>query len=131
MVSMGWLMRCMSPGRWNTGLTTPKHAEYQITQFDLGEYYTTHQAMPSEVPVDRLAPGTKNNSSPKRARAILHHRDSVAFNGVFLVVTSTLALTILKVWRESDCKPNSDLRRKTSHKTTVMAFPQCMLSTSG
>ncbi|GFV55908.1 hypothetical protein TNCV_1390241 [Trichonephila clavipes] len=39
----------MSPGRCNTGLTTPKHAEYQS---DPGEYYTTHQAMPSEVPVD-------------------------------------------------------------------------------
>ncbi|GFV12582.1 hypothetical protein TNCV_4425351 [Trichonephila clavipes] len=43
----------MSPGRCNTGLTTPGHAEYQIINLILGEYYTTHQAMPSEVPVDR------------------------------------------------------------------------------
>ncbi|GFT80188.1 uncharacterized protein TNCV_4506001 [Trichonephila clavipes] len=43
----------MSPGRCNTGLTTPRHAEYQTYQSDLEEYYTTHQAMPSDVPVDR------------------------------------------------------------------------------
>ncbi|GFU20093.1 uncharacterized protein TNCV_1192291 [Trichonephila clavipes] len=43
----------MSPGRYNTGLTTPRHAGYQIINLILGEYYTTHQAMPSEVPVDR------------------------------------------------------------------------------
>ncbi|GFU37547.1 uncharacterized protein TNCV_4274751 [Trichonephila clavipes] len=42
----------MSPGRCNTGLTTPRHAEYQIINLILGEYYTTHQAMPSEIPVD-------------------------------------------------------------------------------
>ncbi|GFW60546.1 hypothetical protein TNCV_568941 [Trichonephila clavipes] len=41
----------MSPGRCNTGLTTPRHAEYQT--INLGEYYTTRQAMPSEAPVDR------------------------------------------------------------------------------
>ncbi|GFX21032.1 hypothetical protein TNCV_2045081 [Trichonephila clavipes] len=40
----------MSPGRCNTGLTTPRHADYQS---DLEEYYITHQAMPSEVLVDR------------------------------------------------------------------------------
>ncbi|GFV18682.1 hypothetical protein TNCV_4755691 [Trichonephila clavipes] len=40
----------MSPGRCNTGLTTPRHARHQS---DHGEYYTTHQAMPSELPVDR------------------------------------------------------------------------------
>ncbi|GFV69578.1 hypothetical protein TNCV_4064581 [Trichonephila clavipes] len=40
----------MSPGRRKTGLTTPRPAEYQS---DLGEYYTTHQAMPSEVQVDK------------------------------------------------------------------------------
>ncbi|GFT38542.1 hypothetical protein TNCV_2748221 [Trichonephila clavipes] len=42
----------MSPGRCNTGLTSPRHDEYQIINLILGEYYTTHQAMPSEVPVD-------------------------------------------------------------------------------
>ncbi|GFX97212.1 hypothetical protein TNCV_557021 [Trichonephila clavipes] len=31
----------------------PRHAEYQIINLILGEYYTTHQAMPSEVSVDR------------------------------------------------------------------------------
>ncbi|GFS55654.1 uncharacterized protein TNCV_131661 [Trichonephila clavipes] len=41
----------MSPGRCNTGLTTPRHAEFNY-QSDLGEYYTTRKAMPSEVPVD-------------------------------------------------------------------------------
>ncbi|GFW51379.1 hypothetical protein TNCV_4838231 [Trichonephila clavipes] len=34
-------------------LQRPRHAQYQNYQSDLGEYYTTHQAMPSEVPVDR------------------------------------------------------------------------------
>ncbi|GFV28789.1 hypothetical protein TNCV_3987381 [Trichonephila clavipes] len=43
----------MSPVRCNTGLTTPRHAEYQIINLFLGEYYTTHLAMPSEVPADR------------------------------------------------------------------------------
>ncbi|GFW74236.1 uncharacterized protein TNCV_2524401 [Trichonephila clavipes] len=43
----------MSPGRCNTGLTTPRHTEYQIINLILENYYTTHQAMPSEVPVDR------------------------------------------------------------------------------
>ncbi|GFU89934.1 hypothetical protein TNCV_1970261 [Trichonephila clavipes] len=50
MVSM---IRSMSPGRCNTGLTTPRRAEYPNYQSDLVEYCTTHQAMPSEVPVYR------------------------------------------------------------------------------
>ncbi|GFV38640.1 putative DD41D transposase [Trichonephila clavipes] len=42
----------MSPGRCNTGLTTPRHAGVSNYPSDLGENYTTHQAMPYEVPVD-------------------------------------------------------------------------------
>ncbi|GFT91028.1 hypothetical protein TNCV_2008661 [Trichonephila clavipes] len=42
----------MSPGRCNTGLTTPRNAQYQIIKLIL-EYYSTHQAMPSEAAVDR------------------------------------------------------------------------------
>ncbi|GFT08013.1 uncharacterized protein TNCV_2589381 [Trichonephila clavipes] len=43
----------MSPGRCNTGLTTPRHAEYQIINLILGNITPLTQAMPSEVPVDR------------------------------------------------------------------------------
>ncbi|GFV20069.1 hypothetical protein TNCV_4193681 [Trichonephila clavipes] len=43
----------MSPGRCNIGLTTPRHAEYQIINLILGNIIPLNQAMPSEVPVDR------------------------------------------------------------------------------
>ncbi|GFV02969.1 hypothetical protein TNCV_2744321 [Trichonephila clavipes] len=42
----------MSPGRCNTGLTTSRYTESNY-QSDLREYYTTHEVVPSEAPVDR------------------------------------------------------------------------------
>ncbi|GFW76718.1 hypothetical protein TNCV_4944351 [Trichonephila clavipes] len=40
----------MSPGRCNTGLTTPRHADYQIIHLILGNITPL---MPPEVSVDR------------------------------------------------------------------------------
>ncbi|GFW38781.1 uncharacterized protein TNCV_3881481 [Trichonephila clavipes] len=43
----------MSPGRCNTGLTMPRHAEYQIINLILGNITPLIKQCPPEVPVDR------------------------------------------------------------------------------
>ncbi|GFU12743.1 hypothetical protein TNCV_54771 [Trichonephila clavipes] len=82
---------------------------------DLGEYDTTHQAMPSEVPVDRSV--LKPRIIPPQP-AILHHRNDFvqwcSFGG-----NGYLVLSILKSG-ENQTANKTWTCRKTSHESTVV-----------
>ncbi|GFV46301.1 hypothetical protein TNCV_3231901 [Trichonephila clavipes] len=85
----------MSPGRCNTSLTTPRHAEYQIINMILGNMSNaTHQAMPSEVPVDSKTRSSKKNNGRKEK---LSERDRRVLKRI---ATSKMITTATKVTTE-------------------------------